>query len=104
MILADQMRYREALELFDRALEVQPRFGHRPQSQGAAARSPRRARQRPLELLHEALSLAPDDDYAHYNIGLHHLKYGEYAAGLGRLRAPAQLRQLRRPLPPLRAA
>ena len=27
------------------------------------------------------LRLAPHDDYAHYNLGLHHLKYGEYAEG-----------------------
>src|SRR6202008_797599 len=34
-----------------------------------------------FELLREALRLAPHDDYAHYNIGLHQLKYGEYAEG-----------------------
>ena len=80
MILADQMRYDEALALFDRALELAPRLviainrkallldhlGHR--SQG-------------LELLREALRITPHDEYAHYNVGLHHLKYGEYAEG-----------------------
>ncbi|MGH8726094.1 MAG: tetratricopeptide repeat protein, partial [Burkholderiales bacterium] len=80
MILGDQMRYREALELFDRALAIAPQF---------AAALNRKAllldhlgdRTQPLELLREALKLAPDDDYAHYNLGLHHLKYGEYAPG-----------------------
>jgi tetratricopeptide (TPR) repeat protein len=80
MILADQMRYREALELFDRALKAAPQFvvalnrkallldhlGDRTQS---------------MQLLREAVRLAPDDSYAQYNIGLHHLKYGDYAPG-----------------------
>lgn len=80
MILADQMRYDEALALFDRALELAPRLltainrkallldhlGHRQQG---------------LELLQEALRIAPHDEHAHYNLALHHLKYGEYAEG-----------------------
>jgi hypothetical protein len=32
-------------------------------------------------LLRRALRLAPQDHHLHYNIGLQHLKYGEYAAG-----------------------
>ena len=34
-----------------------------------------------LALLREAARLAPNDDHAKYNIGLYHLKYGDYAAG-----------------------
>ncbi|HSA91148.1 MAG TPA: tetratricopeptide repeat protein [Burkholderiales bacterium] len=83
MILADQMRYDEALERFERALEAAP--------QNVVAIN-RKAllldhlgeRARGLELLREALRLAPNDEFVHYtqyNLGLHHLKYGEFAAG-----------------------
>ena len=80
MILADQMRYREALELFDRALEVQPRFVV-ALNRKALLLDHLGDRERPLELLRQAVSLAPNDEYAQYNIGLHHLKYAEYAPG-----------------------
>lgn len=80
MVLADLMRYDEALACFDRALARSPKsvmiinrkalivdhLGHREQG---------------LALLQQAASLAPDDAHAKYNIGLHHLKYGEYAPG-----------------------
>lgn len=83
VILADQMRYDEALACFDRALELAP---------GSAAVLNRKAllvdhlgdRARGLELLQESLRLAPDDDHARYNLGLYHLKYGEYAQGWDR--------------------
>jgi tetratricopeptide (TPR) repeat protein len=80
MVLADLMRYDEALACLDRALELAPHsviainrkalivdhLGDRVQG---------------LALLQQAARLAPNDDHAKYNIGLHHLKYGEYAAG-----------------------
>jgi tetratricopeptide (TPR) repeat protein len=80
MVLADLMRYDEALACFDRALQLAPQsvivinrkalivdhLGDRVQG---------------LALLQQAARLAPNDDHAKYNIGLHHLKYGEYAAG-----------------------
>lgn len=80
MILADQMRYDDALALFDRVLELDPRsvaainrkallLDHL--GQGAQG----------LELLREALRLAPHDPHAHYNIALHQLKHGEFAQG-----------------------
>ena len=34
-----------------------------------------------LELLIEALKLSPDDAYAQYNVGVHHLKHGDFAQG-----------------------
>jgi tetratricopeptide (TPR) repeat protein len=79
-ILADQMRYDDALALFDRALALAPDY--------AAALS-RKAllldhlghRAQGLELLREVLRLAPEDDNARYNLGLYHLKYGEFEAG-----------------------
>jgi len=80
MLLADLMRYDEALACFDRALE------HAPQSVLAINRKALVVdhlgdRAQGLALLQEAARLAPKDDHARYNIGLHHLKYGEYAAG-----------------------
>ena len=80
MVLGDLMRYDEALACFDRALE------HAPQSALAINRKALIVdhlgdREQGLALLQEAARLAPEDDHARYNIGLHHLKYGEYAAG-----------------------
>lgn len=80
MILADQMRHDEALALLERALELAP------QSSAALNRKALLVdhlghREQGLELLHEALRFSPDDDHTHYNLGLHRLKYGEYAAG-----------------------
>ena len=80
MVLTDVMRYDEALACFDRALARAPH---------AVTAINRKAllvdhlgdRTQGLELLQEASRLAPDDDHARYNIGLHRLKYGEYAAG-----------------------
>jgi len=83
MILADQMRYDEALERFERALEAAP---------GNVVAINRKAllldhlgeRHRSLDLLREALRLAPSDEFVHYtryNLGLHHLKYGNFAEG-----------------------
>jgi tetratricopeptide (TPR) repeat protein len=84
MVLADQMRYEEALALFDRALALAP-----PSLEKQAAALNRKAllldhlgnRSQGLELLREALRLAPQDDYARYNLGLHHLKHGEFEPG-----------------------
>ena len=80
MVLADLMRYDEALACFDRALELAPQ---------SVVTINRKAlivdhlgdRVRGLALLQEAARLAPNDDHAKYNIGLHHLKHGDYAAG-----------------------
>lgn len=80
MVLADMMRYDEALACFDRALALAPQ---------SVVTINRKAlivdhlgdRVQGLALLQEAARLAPQDDHAKYNIGLHHLKYGEYAAG-----------------------
>jgi tetratricopeptide (TPR) repeat protein len=80
MILADEMHYQDALAHFERALAVAPQFviainrkalllDHLGERSQAGA------------LLREARRLSPGDDYAHYNLGLHHLKYGEYAKG-----------------------
>jgi tetratricopeptide (TPR) repeat protein len=80
MVLADLTRYDEALACFDRALQ------HAPQSVLAINRKALVVdhlgdRAQGLALLQEAARLAPKDDHARYNIGLHHLKYGEYATG-----------------------
>jgi tetratricopeptide (TPR) repeat protein len=80
MVLADLMRYDEALACLDQAL------AHAPQSVIAINRKALIVdhlgdRVQGLALLQEATRLAPKDDHARYNIGLHHLKYGEYAAG-----------------------
>lgn len=80
MVLAELMRYDEALACLDRALE------HAPQSVIAINRKALIVdhlgdRVQGLALLQEAARLAPKDDHAKYNIGLHHLKYGEYAPG-----------------------
>ena len=80
MVLADLMRYDEALTCFDRALQLAP------QSVIAINRKALIVdhlgdRVQGLALLKEAARLDPKDDHAQYNIGLHHLKYGEYAAG-----------------------
>ena len=80
MVLADLMRYDEALACLDRALERAPR---------SVVAINRKAlivdhlgdRVQGFALLQEAARLAPKDNHAQYNIGLHHLKYGEYAAG-----------------------
>ena len=80
LLLADQMRHDEALALYDRALELRPQFVMALNRKallldhlGQPAQS--------LALLREALRLAPREEYAHYNLGLHHLKYGDYAQG-----------------------
>ena len=80
MVLADLMRYDESLACFDRALE------HAPRSVLAINRKALVVdhlgdRAQGLALLQQAARLAPEDEHARYNIGLHHLKYGEYAAG-----------------------
>ena len=80
MVLADLMRYDEALACFDRAL------ARSPQSVMAINRKALIVdhlgeREQGLALLQQAARLAPKDEHAKYNIGLHHLKYGEYAAG-----------------------
>jgi tetratricopeptide (TPR) repeat protein len=80
VVLADQMRYDEALACFDRTIELAPQ-----KAIGLNRKSllldllGRRAEA--LEMLHEALRLAPADHSVRYNIGLHHLKYGEHAPG-----------------------
>jgi tetratricopeptide (TPR) repeat protein len=80
VVLADTMRYDEAKECFRRALELAPDSANTLQRQ-ALLFDHLGERARGEELLRKALALAPDDDHAHYNLGLHHLKHGEYAAG-----------------------
>jgi tetratricopeptide (TPR) repeat protein len=80
MVLADLMRYDEALAALDQAL------ARAPQSVMTINRKALIVdhlgdRAQGLALLQEAARLAPNDAHAKYNIGLHHLKYGEYAAG-----------------------
>jgi len=80
MVLADLMRYDEALGSLARALE------RSPQSVIAINRKALIVdhlgdRAQGLALLQEAARLAPADENTKYNIGLHHLKHGEYAAG-----------------------
>lgn len=80
IVLADLMRYDEALACFDRALELAPH---------AASALNRKAllldhlgeRENARALFERTLRLAPEDPHARYNFGLHHLKYGEFAAG-----------------------
>jgi len=80
MVLAELMRYDEALHCLDRALERSP---------NSVLAINRKAlivdhlgdREQGLALLQQAERLAPEDAHAKYNIGLYHLKYGDYAAG-----------------------
>jgi tetratricopeptide (TPR) repeat protein len=80
MVLADTMRYDEAMECFRRAFELAPRSVNTIQRQ-ALLLDHLGDRASGEELLRKALALAPEDDHVHYNIGLFHLKHGEYAQG-----------------------
>jgi tetratricopeptide (TPR) repeat protein len=80
MILADQVRYAEALALFDRALAIAPQ-SVLAINRKALALDHLGRRAESHELLREAVRLAPHDDHAHYNLGLHYLKFGAYAEG-----------------------
>jgi tetratricopeptide (TPR) repeat protein len=80
MMFADTMRYDEAMECFRRARELAPRSVDAIQRQ-ALLLDHLGERAGGEELLGKALELAPQDDHVHYNIGLFHLKYGEFAQG-----------------------
>jgi tetratricopeptide (TPR) repeat protein len=80
VVLADTMQYEEAMECFRRALERAPGSANTLQRQGLLV-DHLGDRAKGEALLRKALELAPEDDHVHYNIGLHHLKYGEYAEG-----------------------
>jgi tetratricopeptide (TPR) repeat protein len=80
MILVDQTRYAEALECFERALRLAP-DSVTALSRKALLVDHLGERARARELLEQALELDPNDGHSRYNLGLHHLKYGEYAAG-----------------------
>lgn len=80
MVLAELMRYDEALACLDRALERAP-HSVMAINRKALIVDHLGDRVQGLALLQEAARLAPNDDHAKYNIGLHHLKYGNYAAG-----------------------
>lgn len=80
MVLAELMRYDEALACLDRALELAPQLVIAI-NRKALIVDHLGDRVQGLALLQEAARLEPNDDHAKYNIGLHHLKYGEYAAG-----------------------
>ena len=80
MILADQMRYDDALALFDRALALAP-DSTAALSRKALLLDHLGSRSQGLELLREVLRLAPEDDHARYNLGLYHLKHGEFEPG-----------------------
>ncbi|HEU4441692.1 MAG TPA: tetratricopeptide repeat protein [Burkholderiales bacterium] len=80
MVLADLMRYDEALACLDRALARAP-HSVMAINRKALIVDHLGDRVQGLALLREAARLAPNDDHAKYNIGLHHLKYGNYAAG-----------------------
>jgi tetratricopeptide (TPR) repeat protein len=80
MVLADLMRYDEALACLDRALERAPQWVMAI-NRKALIVDHLGERVQGLALLREAARLAPNDDHAKYNIGLHHLKYGAYAEG-----------------------
>jgi tetratricopeptide (TPR) repeat protein len=83
MVLADTMRYDEAMEYFCRAVALAPRSVDAIQRQ-ALLLDHLGERARGEELLRKALELAPHDDHVHYNIGLFHLKHGEFAQGWDR--------------------
>jgi tetratricopeptide (TPR) repeat protein len=74
------MQYDEALECFRRALERAPDSASAIQRQALLV-DHLGDRARGEALLRKALELAPDDDHVRYNLGLHHLKYGEFAQG-----------------------
>lgn len=80
MVLADTMRYDEAMKCFRRALELAPRSVNTIQRQ-ALLLDHLGERAKGEALLRQALELAPQDDHVHYNIGLFHLKHGEFALG-----------------------
>jgi tetratricopeptide (TPR) repeat protein len=80
MVLADTMRYDEALACFGRALELAPRSVNTIQRQ-ALLLDHLGERAKGEALLRKALELAPQDDHVHYNLGLFHLKHGEFARG-----------------------
>ena len=80
VVLADLMRYDEALACLDRALAREPE-SVLALNRKALLVDHLGERARGLELLREAARLAPDDAHARYNLGLHHLKHGEYAEG-----------------------
>ena len=80
MVLADLMRYDEALACLDRALELAP-HSVMAINRKALIVDHLGDRAQGLALLEQAAQLAPRDEHAKYNIGLHHLKYGDYAAG-----------------------
>jgi len=74
------MRYDEALAVLERALELAPQFVLAINRKALLLEHLGRPAQG-LALLREALRLAPHDDHTRYNLGLHQLKYGEYAEG-----------------------
>jgi tetratricopeptide (TPR) repeat protein len=80
MVLAELMRYDEALACLERALERAP-HSVMAINRKALIVDHLGDREQGLALLQQAARLAPNDDHAKYNIGLHHLKYGNYAAG-----------------------
>ena len=80
VVLADLMRYDEALACLDRALARSP-HSVMAINRKALIVDHLGEREQGLALLEQAARLAPQDEHAKYNIGLHHLKYGEYAAG-----------------------
>jgi tetratricopeptide (TPR) repeat protein len=80
VVLADTMRYEEAMRCYGRALEIAPRFVLAMNRQALLA-DHLGERAHGLALLEEALRLDPTDAHARFNLGLHHLKHGEYGAG-----------------------
>jgi tetratricopeptide (TPR) repeat protein len=80
VVLADTMRYDEARRCYDRALQLAPPLVVAINRQALLA-DHLGDRARASALLEQALRIDPSDEHARYNLGLHHLKHGEYGAG-----------------------